>query len=83
MAASHADRPHCAICFRRFSRFRAPSVSRAEIWFRNASRPPIRPLDGFDGILPQASDLWAHVHGEICVDDIESSEIPSCISASA
>ena len=26
-------------------------------------------VDGFDGILPQASDLWAHVHGEICVDD--------------
>ena len=25
-------------------------------------------VDGFDGILPEASDLWAHVHGEICVD---------------
>lgn len=24
--------------------------------------------NGFDGILPEADDLWAHVHGEICVD---------------
>ena len=27
------------------------------------------PLDpGFDAILPNINDLWAHVHGEICVD---------------
>lgn len=29
---------------------------------------------GVDDILPQASDLWAHVHGEICVDDTNQAD---------